>query len=94
MQTGAGVQAGYTDEQYLERGVEITDDRAAVIAQAQWLIGVHIPDDETLRACAPGTVITGLADLFHRPHVAQLAADQGLTLLAMERVPRCSRRPD
>ncbi len=91
MQIGAGVQAGYTDEQYLERGVEITDDRAAVITQAQWLIGVHIPDDETLRACAPGTVITGLADLFHRPHVAQLAADQGLTLLAMERVPRISR---
>lgn len=92
VQAGAGSSAFFPDADYAAAGAQVTPDRAAILATAQLLLTVQIPADDVLATCPPGMVMAGFADLYHRAStLPACAADSGLTILAMERVPRITR---
>jgi len=97
IQAGAGVEAGYPDTLYTEKGAKILADRNAVFAQADILIQV---------LCYGSNDITGKADLpllrrgqvligFQRPlgsvEVLQQVAQTGVTSFSIELMPRSTR---
>ncbi len=96
VEAGAGQQAGYPDQAYLEAGAEIVTDRESLFS-ADIIVQVRTAgaNPEGLRADLPrfktGQIVIGMADpLGHAPAVQDLAA-RGVTLFAMELIPRITR---
>jgi hypothetical protein len=97
IETGAGVEAGYRDAHYVEKGAKILPDRAAVFSAADIVVQV---------LCYGSNDATGAADLpllrrdqvligFLRPlgslEVIQQIAATGVTSFAIELIPRTTR---
>ena len=97
IETGAGLQAGYPDKVYAEKGAKIISDRAQVFASADFILQV---------LCYGSNDVTGKADLalmrrgqtvigFLRPlgsaEVLQEMAATGVTSFSVELVPRTTR---
>jgi len=96
VESGAGLEAGFTDEAYTKAGARVAADRAEVFAAAVLL---HVrtaganpeagrADLERLR---PGQVLIGMADPLGSPQAAQEVAERGATLFALEMLPRITR---
>ncbi|MDA0748041.1 MAG: NAD(P) transhydrogenase subunit alpha, partial [bacterium] len=96
-EAGAGEAAGFLDSEYAKAGVQVLDERLAVASQADALLYVRTlganpqvgrVDLESLRR---GQVLIGFAEpLTAREQILQLA-QRGVSLFAMELVPRISR---
>jgi len=97
IEKGAGVEAGYPDALYVEKGAKILPDRAEIFAAADVVVQV---------LCYGSNDITGQADLalmrrgqvligFLRPQgaaeVVQQIAQTGVTSFAVELMPRSTR---
>jgi NAD(P) transhydrogenase subunit alpha len=97
IEAGAGVEAGYPDQQYIEKGAKIFGDRAALFSAADIVVQV---------LCYGSNDATGAADLpllrreqvligFLRPlgslEVIRKIADTGVTSFAIELIPRTTR---
>ncbi len=96
VQQGAGSLAGYPDDQYAAKGAQMAQDRKDVFA-ADVLLSVRaaganpeagVADLERLR---PGQVVIGMADPLGEPGAARPVADTGVTLFALELMPRITR---
>ncbi len=93
VESGAGVPAGFPDEEYEAKGARIgtRDDAwsAAVVAQVRVLGGD--PAGPDLAKVSSGQVIVGTAAPLASPAVAQAVAGKGATLYALEMLPRTTR---
>ncbi len=97
VETGAGVAAGFPDQEYVERGARVAASRAEVLAESDVLLQVRGlgTNPEAGRADLPllrhGQVVIGfLEPLLAREEIAALAA-RGVTAFAMELMPRITR---
>ena len=97
IQTGAGVEAGYPDALYTEKGAKIAPDRQTVFAQADVVIQIlcYGSNDITGAADLPlmrkGQVLIGfLRPLGSKEAVEQIAAT-GVTSFSVELIPRSTR---
>ncbi len=86
IQSGAGLQAGYTDDAYTEAGAKIVKTPASVIKDADVLLCVRTPDATKL---PDGLTVIGLLDPFKFDAGAFNA--KSATTLAMEFTPRITR---
>lgn len=93
VEPGAGFLAGYPDELFQAHGAEIADvgDRPIDV-----LVGVRLggASDEPLaleRRLSPGTILIGIADPLGAPTAVGAIAAAGLTLYALDLLPRISR---
>ena len=88
VETGAGAGAAIPDAAYADAGAMLSD-RAAVIAAADTILAVQAP--EALPGVRPGTALVAImAPSINREHLAAFAT-QGVTLLAMDLMPRITR---
>jgi H+-translocating NAD(P) transhydrogenase subunit alpha len=89
IQAGAGVAAGHPDSAWAE--CEICADAAAVVAASNIVLCVRRPDPELIGQMPSGAVLIGQL----APHLdfdaLTRAAQQGLSLISMELVPRITR---
>ena len=97
LEKGAGLAAGYPDQEYLDKGAELAPDRSAVYQNAQLIavvrgLGAH-PDGASaeLGHFKKGQVLVGFLDPLGHPELAQPTADKGITSLSMELIPRITR---
>jgi len=88
VERGAGAAAWFSDEAYVAAGAVIGDARAA--AAADVVCKIQRPSDAELSSFTRPTVLIALAGRDASATPAALAA-QGITLLALERVPRSTR---
>src|SRR5213594_163943 len=91
IESGAGLGAARTDDDYRAAGANIVADRNALLADADVLVVVSRPSEEDMKLMKRGAVVLG----FLRPldEAAQLtpALENGLTTFAMELIPRITR---
>nr|WP_296069341.1 NAD(P) transhydrogenase subunit alpha [uncultured Actinoplanes sp.] len=86
VEAGAGGQAWFDDVGYAGAGAEVvTRDR--VYEGSDVLVVVHPPDDVTYRI-RPGTAVVGLLDPLGDPAGIQTLAEQGVTAISLELLPR------
>ena len=87
IESGAGVEAGVPDKEYEAKGATVAAAEE-VRRNAQILFYVRVQDS---RALAKGQVVIGMCDpLSDAPLIANLA-QRGITLFAMELIPRITR---
>ena len=95
IETGAGLSAGFTDDQYREKGAKIVSRADAFAADCLLQVRSLGANPQVGRAdlelVHPGQVIIGLCDPLGMPKEAQALAEKGVTLFSLELVPRISR---
>ncbi len=97
VESGAGASACYTDQQYVDKGAKIAASRDEVFA-ADILLQVRAAGanptagrDDLARYRA-GQVVIGMCDPLGSPQLAAEIASRGVTLFALELLPRITRR--
>jgi proton-translocating NAD(P)+ transhydrogenase subunit alpha len=96
IQSGAGQSAGFPNEYYVEKGARIVPTRADAFA-ADVILQVRVAgaNPESGRAdrslYRPGQVIIGLGEVLSQPSAAAELAACGVTLFALEMLPRITR---
>jgi NAD(P) transhydrogenase subunit alpha len=95
MEAGAGVSAGYSDQQYLDKGAKIAASRQEVFAADILLqvraAGANQAGRDDLAHYRQGQVVIGMCDPLGAPQPAQEIAQRGVSLFALELLPRITR---
>jgi len=97
VQSGAGLEAGYPDTAYQEKGAKIISDRAAIFAAADIIVQVLCygandkTGDQDLAHFRRGQILIGFLRPFGTADVVQRIAQTGVTAFSMELMPRTTR---
>ena len=97
IEAGAGVEAGYPDALYAEKGAKVLPDRAAVFATADIIVQVlcYGSNDVTGKADVPlmrrGQALVGFLRPLGSLDVIQQIAQTGITSFSVELMPRTTR---
>ena len=97
VQQGAGVEAGFPDAAYVEKGAKILPDRAALFAQADIITQVlsYGSNDRTGKADIPlmrrNQLLIGFLRPFGSQEIVQEIAATGVNSFAVELMPRTTR---
>jgi NAD(P) transhydrogenase subunit alpha len=91
VEAGAGLASGHSDDAYAQAGASLTSDRIALLASADILPLVNAPSAEDQRRIKPGAVAIGFLRPLDDPAALLPAIGSGVTLFAVELVPRISR---
>lgn len=90
VETGAGISASVSDDDYRAAGAEIADAGQAV-AGADIVLGVQGPEPDLLKGAKSGAWIVASLDPFARRDRVDAYAAAGFEALAMEFMPRITR---
>jgi H+-translocating NAD(P) transhydrogenase subunit alpha len=91
VESGAGLASGHSDEAYIKAGAALSTDRASLLASADLLPLVNAPSAEDQRKLKRGAIALGFFRPLDDPGALLPAVDAGVTLLAVELVPRITR---
>ncbi len=95
VEKGAGAGASYSDEAYKQAGASIAKDAAAALSGVQVVLKVQRPivggKDDELKNLARGTLVIANMDPYRERDDMEAMAKAGLTVFAMEMVPRITR---
>ena len=91
IESGAGLSAARTDNDYREAGAEISSDRGALLAAADILVVVNRPPADDIGRMRNGTVVLGFLRPLDEPTALLPALSQGLTTFSVELIPRITR---
>ncbi|GAA2597889.1 MULTISPECIES: Re/Si-specific NAD(P)(+) transhydrogenase subunit alpha [Streptomyces] len=86
VESGAGAASGFGDEAYAEAGAGAGDAWAADV-----VLKVNAPSAEEIAALRDGTTLVSLVAPAQRPELLDALGARGLTVLALDAVPRISR---
>ncbi|GIU45625.1 NAD(P) transhydrogenase subunit alpha [Shewanella sairae] len=93
VESGAGSNAGFTDEDYLQAGASIVS-REQLFSDADIITVVNAKDEqlaELKSVIKPQQIVIGMMDPLAHPENAQALAETGATAIALELVPRITR---
>lgn len=97
VQAGAGIEAGYPDSHFADKGAKIVSDRAAVFGAADIIAQIlcYGSNDVTGKADVPlyrrDQILVGFLRPFGAADVVQEVAHAGVTSFAIELMPRTTR---
>ena len=91
VESGAGLAAARTDDDYRQAGAEISADRDALLAAADVLAVVNRPSAEDFGRLKSGAVVIGFLRPLDEPAAILPAVDRGITTFSVELIPRITR---
>ncbi|CUU11094.1 MAG: NAD(P) transhydrogenase subunit alpha [Fimbriimonadales bacterium] len=97
VESGAGAAAQFSDEAYQQAGANVLPNRAAVIEQAEIILAVRYaganPErfEQERHELRPGQILIGLVEPLYRASYMAPLAERGVTVFAMELMPRETR---
>src|ERR1044071_4870569 len=91
MERWAGADASFSDDDYTAAGARIVESRSALLGGADAILTVQRWSEGDLERVTPGAVIIGLCQPASAREFLNRAAGRGVTVLAMELVPRTTR---
>jgi H+-translocating NAD(P) transhydrogenase subunit alpha len=97
VQAGAGIEAGYPDSQYADKGAKIISDRAAVFGAADIVLQVlcygsnEVTGKQDVPLYRRGQILAGFLRPFGVAEIVQEIAHAGVTSFAVELMPRTTR---
>jgi NAD(P) transhydrogenase subunit alpha len=97
VEANAGVQAGYPDAQYVEKGARIVSSRADLFGKADIILQIlcygsnDVTGEEDLPLLRRDQILIGFLRPFGSKEVIQQIADRGVTTFSVELVPRTTR---
>lgn len=91
VESGAGLRAARTDDDYREAGAQVLSNRAELSSSADVLVTVNRPSPIVFQAIKSGAVVMGFLRPLDEPAALKPALERELTTFAMELVPRITR---
>ncbi|MBC8028672.1 MAG: NAD(P) transhydrogenase subunit alpha [Pyrinomonadaceae bacterium] len=91
VESGAGLGAARTDDDYREAGAQVSEDRKALLESAAVLVTVNRPSTEEFAQLKSDAVVLGFLRPLDEPTALEPALARGLTTFAMELIPRITR---
>ena len=91
VESGAGLLAGASDEDYTAVGATVTANQAIVLATANVLVSINRPIEAALDRLPKGATILGFFRPLDEPLTLKPAIERGFSIFAMELVPRSTR---
>jgi len=91
IESGAGLGAARTDDDYAAVGASTVKDRKALLESADVLVVVNRPAPEDFNGLKKGAVVLGFLRPLDEPARLVPALENGLTTFSMELVPRITR---
>jgi NAD(P) transhydrogenase subunit alpha len=91
VESGAGLGAARTDEDFRNAGATVVSDRNDLLGDADVLVVVSRPAEDDLRRMKQGAVVLGFLRPLDEPARLVPALENGLTTFSMELVPRITR---
>jgi NAD(P) transhydrogenase subunit alpha len=97
VEAGAGIESGYSDQEYQEAGAQLENNRDQVFQKSDIVILVQAPGSNTetgdadLAALKQDQIIIGMMDPLANPGMTESYAKAGVTSIAMEMIPRITR---
>jgi proton-translocating NAD(P)+ transhydrogenase subunit alpha len=91
IESGAGIGAARSDDDYRNAGAELSADRNALLESADVLPVVNRPSADDFARLKNGAVVIGFLRPLDEPAALQSAAARGITTFAVELIPRITR---
>src|SRR5437762_5777234 len=91
IESGAGLGAARTDDDYTAAGASVVADRNALLANADILVGVTRPSADDFKRMKQGSVVLSFLRPLDEPQQLVPALENRLTTFSMELVPRITR---
>jgi NAD(P) transhydrogenase subunit alpha len=91
IESGAGLGAARTDDDYKQSGAEVTSNRASLLQSADILACINRPSSEDLLRLKSGAVVLGFLRPLDEPKALEPTLAKGLTTFAVELIPRITR---
>ncbi len=88
VQSGAGLGAGFTDADYEAVGATILPSREAVLAEADTLVQVNVPDVASIGSLKKGAATISLMFPLVQHDVVRALRDASVTGISLDRIPR------
>jgi len=89
MQAGAGAAAGMPDAAFAD--VAFTEDRHALVAEADVVLAVQPPALDVIDSMKPGSILICFIYAGQKPALVERLIQKKITCFAMERLPRITR---
>jgi len=91
VRSGAGLRSHFSDEDYKEAGAAIAKSDADAVADADVVFTVRRPPLDLAKAMKKGAAVMGMLDPFSDAGELEALAKTGVSLFAMELMPRITR---
>src|SRR5215475_633911 len=91
VESGAGLESGAGDAEYIAAGATISPDRAALLESADLLVTVNRPAARDIARMKRGSVVIGFLRPLDEPEKLSVMMKRGITAFAMELIPRTTR---
>ena len=91
IESGLGLGAGHSDEDYATAGAHVTHDRAALLAQSELVLRLHKPPVAEIAQLKRGAIHISYLDPFNEPGLIDAFVSAGVTAISMEMIPRTTR---
>src|SRR3989440_1074312 len=91
IESGAGLGAARTDDDYTAAGAVVENDRNKLLSEADVLVVVSRPSADDFKKMKKGAVVLGFLRPLDEPAKLSPALENGLTTFSMELVPRITR---
>lgn len=94
VESGAGARAGFPDAAYLNHAARLAESREALFAEAEVLLQVRsdsLADVADLERLRSGQTLIALCNPLGNPAAIQALASRGVTVFALELLPRIAR---
>lgn len=86
LETGAGLGSGYSDQDFLDAGVEVVDSKDSLFDAAELIVKVKQPLEEGLKHLQKKHCVFSFLHLAPQPVLTRQLCDIGLTAIAFESV--------
>lgn len=91
VESGAGKASGFDDEEYIKSGAAVLKMRADVMKRSDFIFSIRRIPPQDYPYLRPGQILAADYETARYPEEVRSLAAKGVTVLALERMPRISR---
>lgn len=91
VESGLGVESGYSDEDYIEAGASVVSNREELLASGDIILRVRKPALEEVPLMKKGAIHISYLDPYNENEIVDALARRGVTAISMEMIPRTTR---
>ena len=91
IESGAGTGAGISDADYKAAGASISSDRSALLGSADMVLRLRKPEMDEISQLKAGSIHVSYLDPFNEKDLIKAFANQNVTAVSMEMIPRSTR---
>ena len=91
VESGLGVESGYSDEDYIEAGASVVSNREELLASGDIILRVRKPALAEVPLMKKGAIHISYLDPYNENEIVDALARRGVTAISMEMIPRTTR---